>query len=131
MQFSADFDSTLNFVRAYSPAEIIVRDQVIRSSVIVSARELFLDWAPRSVAQLRDEHLAPLFAFKAEIVLLGTGRRQEFPATAILAAAARAGVGLEVMDTAAACRTYNVLLQEERRVVAALMLAAEGVPGQT
>jgi uncharacterized protein len=131
MRFSAEVDSTLNFVRAYSTAEIRVRDLVIRSSVILAARELVLDWPPRSVAELREEHLAPLFALRAEVVLLGTGRRQDFPPAAILAAAARAGVGLEIMDTAAACRTYNVLLQEDRRVAAALMLAAEEGPGRS
>jgi uncharacterized protein len=70
-----------------------------------------------------------VFALNVDVVLLGTGRTQEFPAARILAAAGRAGVGLEVMDTAAACRTYNVLLQEERRVAAALMLSGGEGPG--
>ncbi len=122
MRFTIDTVSSLNFVRAYSASEVVVGERVVRSSLIVSANALILDWPPSSVAELNEEHLVPLFALGADVVLLGTGARQTFPAPRILAAAARAGVGLEVMDTPAACRTYNVLLQEERRVAAALML---------
>lgn len=122
MQFTYERDPALNFVRAYSFAEIVVGDRTLRSSVIIAPRTLITDWPPRSVVDLTEEHLAPLMALDCEVALLGTGRRQEFPPAAILAASARAGVGLEVMDTAAACRTYNVLLQEGRRVAAALML---------
>lgn len=122
MRFTADTVSTLNFVRAYSANEVIVGERVLRSSVIVAANTLIVDWPPRSVAELTEDHLVAVFALGAEVVLLGTGAQQTFPAPRILAAAARAGVGLEVMDTPAACRTYNVLLQEERRVAAALML---------
>jgi uncharacterized protein len=122
MHFTYEADPALNFVRAYSSAEILVGERTLRSSVIVAARELITDWPPRTVVELTEQHFAPLVALNCEIALLGTGRRQEFPPMAILAALARAGVGLEVMDTAAACRTYNVLLQEGRRVAAALML---------
>ncbi len=109
-------------MRAYSASEVIIGERVLRSSLIVSATELIVDWPPRSVAELIEDHLVQVFALGAELVLLGTGMQQVFPAPRILAAAARAGVGLEVMDTPAACRTYNVLLNEERRVAAALML---------
>jgi len=129
MRFTLQTGSALNYVRAYSASEVVIGDRIIRSSVIVTASELVTDWPPRTVGELRDEHLATVFALAAEVVLLGTGRRQEFPSAAILATAARAGVGLEVMDTAAACRTYNVLVQEERRVAAALMLSAGARPG--
>jgi uncharacterized protein len=129
MRFTLQTGSALNYVRAYSASQVVIGDQTIRSSVIVTAHELITDWPPRAVGELRDEHLAAVFALAVEVVLLGTGRRQEFPSASILAAAARAGVGLEVMDTAAACRTYNVLLQEERRVAAALMLAQAPGPG--
>ncbi len=122
MQFTYESDPALNFVRAYSSVEIVVGERTLRSSVIVAPHELIADWPPRSVAELTEEHVAPLMALNCEVVLLGTGRHQEFPPPAILAALALAGVGLEVMDTAAACRTYNVLLQEGRRVAAALML---------
>lgn len=124
MRFTHETDPTLNLVRAYSASQVIVGARTLHASVIVSARELLEDWPPRSVAELREEHLAPLIAQRFEVILLGTGRRQEFPPVGILAAAARGGVGLEVMDTPAACRTYNVLLQEGRQVAAALMLSS-------
>jgi uncharacterized protein len=129
MRIAIESDNTLNYVRAYSAAEIVVHDRVIRSSVILTGRELIADWPPRTVAELTEDHLRPVFALNVDVVLLGTGRTQEFPVARILAAAGRAGVGLEVMDTAAACRTYNVLLQEERRVAAALMLSGGEGPG--
>jgi uncharacterized protein len=60
-----------------------------------------------------------------EIVLLGTGRRQQFPHPRLTQALLEQGVGVEVMDTAAACRTYNVIMLEGRRVAAALLLIAD------
>jgi uncharacterized protein len=59
---------------------------------------------------------------QTEVVLLGTGRQQRFPSMQLMAALSRKGIGLEPMDTAAACRTYNVLMSEDRRVAAALLL---------
>jgi uncharacterized protein len=129
MQFTAQLDGTLNYVRAYSPTEVVIGERVLRSSVIVAPRELIVDWAPRSVDELGVAELAPVLALTPEVVLLGTGGRQVFPDARILAAAARAGAGLEVMDTLAACRTYNVLVQEGRRVVAALIVAGGESPG--
>jgi hypothetical protein len=69
---------------------------------------------------LRPEDFDALLDLRREIVLLGTGRRQRFPHPRLTMALARAGVGVEVMDTAAACRTYNILMSEGRRVLAAI-----------
>jgi uncharacterized protein len=129
MRLATDMDPALNYVRAYSAAEIVVGERIIRSSVVVTARELIADWPPRSLAALTEMHLAAVFALQPEVVLLGTGARQRFPEARILAVAAHAGIGIEVMDTAAACRTYNVLLAEERRVAAALILESAEQPG--
>ena len=129
MQFTAQLDGTLNYVRAYSPTEVVIGERVLRSSVIVAPRELIVDWPPRNIGELGIAELAPVLALTPEVILLGTGRRQVFPDARILAAAAHAGAGLEVMDTLAACRTYNVLLQEGRRVVAALIISGGESPG--
>jgi uncharacterized protein len=122
MQITTVIDPALNFVRAYSSAEIVIGERIMRSSLVVTARDLIADWPPRSIADLTEAHLAAVLALEPQVVLLGTGARQRFPEARILAAAAGAGIGVEVMDTAAACRTYNVLLAEERRVAAALIL---------
>jgi uncharacterized protein len=74
------------------------------------------------VAELAAEHLERAIALEPEVILLGTGARQHFPAPALLRAMLARGIGLEVMDTAAACRTFNVLASEYRRVVAVLFV---------
>ena len=83
-----------------------------------------IDWAPARFDALALEHFALLAALEVEVVLLGTGARQRFPAPGLTEPLRAARVGLEVMDVAAACRTYNILLAEERRVAAALLLEA-------
>jgi len=124
MQFSQQSDSNANLVRACAEGEVHVREHVIRSSVILSASEIVFDWPPVSVEELAVEHLQAVLALEPQVILLGTGERQVFPAPAIAAAVQAAGIGFEVMDTRAACRTYNVLVQEGRRVAAALIVSA-------
>ena len=79
------------------------------------------EWSAPDFAHLTAENFAELANLGVEIVLLGTGTRQRFPHPRLTAALSRAHVGLEVMDTKAACRTYNSLVAEERRVALALL----------
>lgn len=132
MKFTLQTDAHVNLVRSCTPAEIRVRDQLIHASAILTADRLVLDWAPRTVDALRAEHLAPVLALEPELILLGTGARQQFPHASVARAAQSVGVGFEVMDTPAACRTYNVLVQEGRRVAAAIVMegSAERTPGE-
>jgi len=120
MKFTLDSRSDINLIRGYAAGEVRIGERVQHAPCIVSADRLILDWRARAVAGLTSEDLEPVFALQPEIVLLGTGLRQIFPASAIKQAFAARGIGLEVMDLGAACRTYNILVQEERRVVAAL-----------
>lgn len=92
------------------------------TSLVVSGERLVTDWPARSVEDLGADHFAAILELKPEIVLLGTGPVFRFPEPARLAPLHRAGFGVEVMDTPAACRTYNILLGEGRNVVAALIL---------
>ena len=80
------------------------------------------DWQIASVAALDAAAAIYLINLAPEILLLGTGARQSFPATAVLREFARAQIGVETMDTAAACRTYNILMAEGRNVVAAIIV---------
>jgi uncharacterized protein len=123
VQFSLQPDAEANLVRACAPGEVRVREHVIRRSVVLTASEIVFDWPPGSVEELQLDHLQAVLALKPQIILLGTGERQVFPASAIGAAIQAAGIGFEVMDTRAACRTYNVLVQEGRRVAAALIVS--------
>lgn len=109
-------------IRGYGAEGVRIGERTLRTSLIVSAERLLEDWRPTSVEELVVEDFAAVLALQPEVVLLGTGRSQRFPAHRVLATLHAARVGVEVMDTGAACRTYNVLLGEGRRVVAALML---------
>lgn len=92
----------------------------LHGSCLLCAERLVTDWAPQSMQELSGEDLAAITDLGPELVLLGSGRTLAFPSAEQLAGLVRLGVGYEVMDTAAACRTYNVLVGEGRRVVAAL-----------
>jgi len=82
------------------------------------------DWDPSSFAELVPAHLQALTARRPDLVLLGTGGRLIFPAADLLVPLQQAGIGMEVMDTPAACRTFNILASEDRHVVAALFMPA-------
>jgi uncharacterized protein len=120
MKFTLDSRSDINLIRGYAAGEVRIGELVQRAPCIVSATQLILDWGARDVASLTAADLEAIFALQPDVVLLGTGQRQMFPASAIKQAFAARGIGLEVMDLGAACRTYNILVQEERRVAAAL-----------
>ena len=122
MKFTLESSSRVNVVRAYSRAELRIGEERVHSSCIVSAERLITDGLPARFEALTPEHLPAIFALEPEVVLLGTGERQRFPPAQVRATFAARGVGLEVMDLGAACRTYNILVQEERRAVAALFL---------
>lgn len=122
MRFTQDATSGINLIRTYGGGELRVNDGVYRGAVILSASAVIEDPEIRTLPQLVAQDPAVILALEPELVLLGTGARQTFPAAAFGAAFLRAGVGFEVMDTGAACRTFNVLVAEQRRVVAILLL---------
>jgi len=122
MHFAREDSSSEQLIRAYEQGLVIVGEQQYRASLIVSPGQLVTPWRPRHAAELRREDFEPILALGPEILLLGTGSRLEFPSPSLTVALLQAGIGVEVMDTAAACRTYNILLAEERRVAAALLL---------
>jgi len=100
-----------------------VNERVLERSFALAPDRLIEDWpAPATATGLEPVHLEPLLALGPELVVLGTGGRQVFPPAAVMAACLTRGIGIEVMDNAAAARTYNVLAGEGRRVVVALML---------
>jgi uncharacterized protein len=123
MKFTLEASSRVNLIRAYSPTEVRVGEQSLRASCIVTADTVISEWEPASYAELTPSHLEAVLALKPELVLLGTGATQRFPPSQIRAALIAHGVALEVMDLGAACRTYNILVQEDRRVAAALFLS--------
>jgi len=122
VKFTLEPNSAAHLIRGYSDGEIRIGGQRVQRSCIVTAERLITDWEPASFAELSVAHLEEIFALAPELVLLGTGPNQQFPSAAVRATFTARGVGLESMQLGAACRTFNVLLQEERRVAAALFL---------
>lgn len=108
-------------ISAYQRGAIIIGGNSHHGSLIVDAAGGVRAWAPATFSQLAPEHFEDIAACAPELVLLGTGSGLLFPAPALLAPLARRGIGIEVMDTGAACRAYNFLLGEGRRVLAALL----------
>ena len=112
----------VNTFTAYGEGYVMVNGQRRDSSVVVLPERIEA-WAPASFDALTAEDFAALLALDVEIVILGTGPRQRFPHPRLTRALAAAGIGVEVMDLQAACRTYNILVAEERKVAAALLFA--------
>jgi uncharacterized protein len=122
MRFTQDLSSNVNVVRGYGRGELRINDQLYHETLIVSPSDIRPEPALTDVTALDDEHIAHILALKPEVVLLGTGQRQVFPNVSVGARFLKEGIGFEVMDTGAACRTFNVLVGEQRRVVALLLL---------
>ena len=121
MKLHASGPATYNTITGYGDDWVQVNNQRYQSSLIVMA-ERVLDWAVADFARMTPESFDELRALAPEIVLLGTGATQRFPHPRLTASLSKAGIGVEVMDLKAACRTYNILAAEERRVAAALLL---------
>jgi uncharacterized protein len=122
MRLSAEFSGPPNAVRAYDRGYIVVNEQYIRRSVILTPERIVSDWPPQTFAELLPEHLQVLAELNLEVVLLGTGERQQWPPSPWVQPLLLQRIGVEAMATAAACRTFNFLLAEGRRVGAALMM---------
>jgi uncharacterized protein len=121
MKFTQQRLDGVNLIRRYGSDYILVGERELRESCIVGASSI-TPWSPRNVDELVTDHLHALFALAPEIVVLATGTTQRFPRAALRAEFASRKVGLEVMEMGAACRTYNVLVGEDRRVLAAVLL---------
>lgn len=115
-------DETRYSIRGYGPGEILVNETVYRESILLSAIRIDASWKPPAIENWKPVDLDPLLMLDPEIVLIGTGDSIHLLGTEFLAHALRQGVGLEVMDTAAACRTFNILVGEGRRVAAGLII---------
>jgi uncharacterized protein len=134
MKFTREQSEGLYTVHAYQHSEVILnspnaedgRDEdgriALTSSFIISPGTLLREWAPRAIEQLEGAHLFSLGELELEVVLLGTGNQMRFPNREQLQALIELGIGYEVMDSAAACRTYNILAGEGRQVAAAIIL---------
>lgn len=122
MKFNLEAATALNTFTGYGDGYVMVNGRRIEKSVVVLPERVIADWPATRFEALAPEHLAALAGLGREIILLGTGAQLRFPRPELLRALIEAGVGVEVMDVRAACRTYNILMSEERKVAAALLL---------
>lgn len=122
MKLHATRPSGVNTITGYGEGYVMVNGER-RSGSIVVLPDRLEQWAVTAFDALTSDDFQFLKGLGAEIVLLGTGARQRFPHPRLTAELAKAGIGLEVMDLQAACRTYNILVAEERKVAAALLFA--------
>lgn len=121
MDLSLDRPEGYLFVRRVDANSITLIDRELNRSFLL-APDQAMDWTVDSAGALDAGHVNALLSLQPELVILGTGPRQVFPAAAFLAGFLRKGIGIEVMDNAAAARTYNLLAGEGRRVVAGFIL---------
>ena len=111
-------------IRHYHPGELRVRNTTYGESLIITPREGAIPWAPQTIDELGTEHLVRLLELDPcpELILLGTGENQHFPPRETMAPLINANIGVEVMTSVAACRTWNIVLSEGRQAAAAIII---------
>lgn len=111
-------------IRSYRDGEIWIREGSYRSSLVITPQSIHEDWMPESFENLTVDHIKRLLSLepRPRPLLIGTGERQKFPPQSMLAPLIQANMGFEIMDTAAACRTWNVVLGEGRQAAVVLLL---------
>ena len=146
MQFNLERNPHTHTIISYAPGQVVVtipwqegdttsllidrdgelrgriRHETLIRSVIIMPEKIMKDWPPQTCDDLTAEHFDAVIAMQPEVVLFGSGPRLWWPPSALISAFAKQHIGFEVMDTAAACRTYNILVYEGRNVAAVLLM---------
>jgi len=121
MQLNLERPDYTWYLRGADGAHALVNERTIERSFVIAPESLVEDWPVVDAKAMQAEDLAPMFALTPELIVLGTGPTQRFPSAAVMHACLSRGIGFEVMDNAAAARTYSVLAGEGRRVVAGFL----------
>jgi uncharacterized protein len=111
-----------HLITGHGPGWVQINESRHTTSLILTPHRLLGNWPATTFETLEATHLQSVIDLAPEVLLLGTGARLRFPPAICLKLLAEAGIGFEVMDTAAACRTYNILMSEGRNVAAALII---------
>jgi len=130
MKIEQDSGAAGNLIYGYEPGAIRINAERYASSLVVTPNRVIPDWPPSRFDELERAHLDVLTTLEPlpEVAVLGTGDAHRFPAPRLLATLYEHRIGVEVMSTAAACRTYNILVGEDRPVAAALIMTAADDP---
>lgn len=122
MELSLDTTTAAYQIRSYQTGKIQVNENWYERSLIITPQQLILDWPPQQLQELQSAHLSPLLQLHPDVVILGSGTTLHFPPLELLAPFYNEKIGIEIMDTGAACRTYTALAAEGRNVAAALLI---------
>lgn len=122
MKLQANPSSGQHIIAAHGPGWVEIDGRRYQSSLVITPTAIDATWGPDTFDALDEAHLSALAVLTCDVLLLGTGSRQRFPQPQLLRSLIEAGIGVEIMDTAAACRTYNIVVAEGRAVVAALIV---------
>lgn len=122
MKLSEDYSAGTYIIRSYAEDKIEVNNASYESSLVISNTKLITDWSIDSIDQMTHEHWQALIEPGPEVILIGTGKSLVFPHPSSYRPAIERGIGVEFMDSGAACRTYNILLSEDRFVIAGIIL---------
>ncbi len=122
MDLSLDQPEGYLLVRRVDARSVTLLDRLMDHSFLLTPAGVTESWPVNAAEILEARHVETLLALRPELVILGTGERQVFPSAAFMAGFLGKGIGIEVMDNAAAARTYNLLASEDRQVVAAFIL---------
>lgn len=122
MKFFQDVNPNINMIRSYSKGSVKINDNVYTSSLIVTGDTLNSEWPVSHVDQLQSTSFIQVCQLPIEVLLIGTGENFIFPNLEVLEPLREHKIGYEIMDTAAACRTYNIIVHDGRKVGAALIV---------
>lgn len=122
MPLAEDMVTSRYRISAYDTESISINEVEYRESLVLSPQKIICPWPAPSVEDLDQQIFKAVLDLNPDVVLLGTGRKQQFPRAQIFALFGEKGIGLEVMDNGALSRTFNILVAEDRAVVAAIML---------
>lgn len=121
MELHRSDSAGLNLVKLLDSGEFVVNEVLYTQSIIVTIDNVITDWSAQSVADLSIEHFRMFAQFDPEILILGTGDKLQFPDRRLFEPLVRQGCGYEVMNSHSACSTFNLLIGDDRKVVAALL----------
>ncbi|MFT7460212.1 MAG: hypothetical protein ACI909_002900, partial [Planctomycetota bacterium] len=111
-----------NKIDAYTIGQVTIAGNVYQSSLLISAESIMPNCLPQSFPELSSAHIEQIITLAPEIVIVGTGKTLIFPPDSLMRPLTEKNIGFEIMDTGAACRSYNFLVSEGRHVVAALLM---------
>lgn len=126
MPLSEDIISGSYSIQAYESGQLTINQKTYSDSLVLSASDIISPWPVTSIEQLSSDHFECVLDLKPDVVLLGTGDKQAFPAMEMMGFFAHHNLGVEAMNTGALCRTFNILVAEDRNVVAAIIQSSAG-----